>query len=61
MKILIAENDRDVLKQYANLLKPRGHDVILTDNGEVVLWLNVISNMRLILAVMLMTYLRLST
>ena len=34
MKILIAENDRDVLKQYANLLKPRGHDVILTDNGE---------------------------
>jgi DNA-binding NtrC family response regulator len=34
MKILIAENDRDVLKQYANLLKPRGYDVILTDNGE---------------------------
>ena len=34
MKILIAENDRDVLKQYANLLKPRRHDVILTDNGE---------------------------
>ena len=34
MKILIAENNRDVLEQYANLLKPRGHEVILTDNGE---------------------------
>jgi CheY-like chemotaxis protein len=34
LKILISEDDPDVLKLYSNLLKQRGHEVVLTDNGE---------------------------
>ena len=34
MKILISENNPDVLRLYSNVLRQRGHELVLTDNGE---------------------------
>lgn len=37
MKILIAEDESSISMQYYLVLKERGHDVLITENGEICL------------------------